>query len=71
MSRARPLSDSMIASLRGARDEGNPYSGCIGRGEHGSRTGSVLALRRRGLLARDNTITAAGREALAAEEQRR
>lgn len=66
----KPLSVAMIAALRGARDHGNPYAGCMNQSEYGGRTGSTAALRRRGLLTSLGTITDAGREALESKERR-
>jgi len=67
MSAAQNLTPSMLASLRGARDLANPYAGCLSRSDYGARTGTVTALRRRGLLSKDGSITEAGRVALSAK----
>lgn len=59
----------MVAVLRMARDGTGLYGFCMNRADHGSRTGSIMALRKRGLLT-VNAITAEGLAVLAAELKR-
>lgn len=63
MANVRPLTDTMRAILRFAAEEKSLYTLCLNRSEYGARTGSILALRRRGLL-RGHELTDEGRAAL-------
>ena len=57
------LSETMVCVLTLASEGNSLYTYCANRAEHGARTGSIYALRRRGLL--DGTqITEAGKAAL-------
>lgn len=64
------LSETMVCVLRLASVGSSLYTYCANRAEHGARTGSIYALRRRGLL--DGAqITEAGKAALAKAQARR
>lgn len=63
------LSPSMIAVLKLSADGKSLYRFCIKRSQHGARTCTIAALRRRGLLEVDE-ITDAGRIALSAALKR-
>ena len=69
MAASKRLSPIMVAVLRMARDGTSLYGFCMNRAEHGARTCSILALRKRGLLTA-NAITAEGLVMLAAELKR-
>lgn len=66
------LSEPMVRVLRNLR-AGRPYhDGCRGMARFGALTGTMAALRRRGLVTEQGyTLTAAGRIALVEEENRR
>lgn len=69
MATAKRITPTMVAVLRMACDGISLYGFCMNRADHGSRTGSIMALRKRGLLM-VNEITDEGRAALAAELKR-
>lgn len=69
MATTKRITPTMVAVLRMARDGKSLYCFCMNRADHGSRTGSIVALRKRGLL-NANEITEEGRTALAAELKR-
>jgi len=58
----------MYAVLRLAERNLSLYTYCVNRSEHGARTGTISALRKRGLLEGEQ-LTDAGRAAINKEKQ--
>ena len=66
---APKLSAPMLAMLRNASIDRSLTHGLSGRSAHGGAFRTEVALIQRGYLLRDNTITTAGIEALAAHNE--
>lgn len=64
-----PITPNMVAVLRFAREGRSLYSMCFNRSDHGARTCSIMAVRRRGLLDGD-ALTDAGNAELDAALKR-
>ena len=69
MATTKRITPTMVAVLRMALDGKSLYGFCMNRADHGARTGSIVALRKRGLLSA-NEITEEGRAALEAQIKR-
>ena len=63
--RKRPMSPLMSQVLKDIAAGRGGYYDCFGRSSYGGRSGTLLALRNRGLIDAENELTDAGRELIA------